>query len=214
MDFLGYINIELIKEVLIELIIVLTIGSVINIIYRKTFKGVALSKSFSNTLTGLTIISYFIIKCVSNNTLVSLGMVGALSIVRFRNSVKDSMDIMYAFWAIAQGILVGAQEYFLAIILNLVMCLVILIMFKLNNKKAKRMILIVKYNNKINLNKFEELLNKSFKTFLLKEQKMSAVGEIIVEVSCFNNKMNTNLETLKIDGVEEISLIDYVEPMI
>lgn len=214
MEILNFTNIGLLKEVLIELAIVIVCGSIINITYRKTYKGVALSKNYANTLTGLTIISYFIIKCVSNNTLLSLGMVGALSIVRFRNSVKDSIDIMYAFWGLAQGILVGAQEYFLAITLNIIMVLVLIVMFKLNNKNTKKMVLIVKHNEKMDLNLFEENLKKNFKKFLLKEQKVSKIGEIIVEVVCFNNKINSNLEALKIDGVEEISLIDYVEPMI
>ena len=121
---------------------------------------------------------------------------------------------MYAFWAIAQGILIGAQEYFLAIMLNLIMIVVLIVMFKLNNKNAKRMILIVKHNEQIDLSQFEELLKQNFKKFLLKEQKVSKAGEIIVEVICFNNKINTDLNSLKIDGIEEISLIDYVEPMI
>ncbi len=211
---INYFNIELIKEVIFEVAIAIACGSIINIIYRKTYKGVALSKNFANTLTGLTIISYFIIKCVANNTLVSLGMVGALSIVRFRNSVKDSIDIMYAFWAIAQGILVGAQEYFLAITLNLIMVIVLMVIFKLNNQKSKKMILVVRYNDKMNLEIFEEKLKKSFKSFLLKEQKIGKVGEIIVEVMSFNNQISTKLEDIKIDGVEDISLIDYVEPLI
>ncbi len=214
MEFLGQISAETIKSILTEITMVLCIGCLINILYRNTYKGVALSLNFANTLTGLVIISYFVIKCVSTNMIVSLGMVGALSIVRFRNSVKDSSDIMYAFWAIAQGIIIGAQEYFLAIVFGLLMAVTVFLMFKINLKKTKKMLLIAKCNENLDLKSFNILLKRTFKNFWLKEQRVSKSGEIIVEVMSLNNQLNSDIKDLKVDGIEEISLIDYVEPMI
>ena len=214
MEFLGQVSAETIKAISTEVVMIISIGCLINILYRNTYKGVALSLNFANTLTGLVIISYFIIKCVATNMIVSLGMVGALSIVRFRNSVKDSSDIMYAFWAIAQGIIIGAQEYFLAIVFGLVMTITVFILFKLNLNKTKKMLLVVKYNEKLDLKKFNHSLKKVFKKFWLKEQKTSKNGEIIVEVMSFNNQLNSDIQDLNVDGIEEISLIDYVEPII
>ena len=79
MDFLiGNSNIASFKNIIFEVILSVIIGIIINLIYRKTYKGVSLSYNFSNTLTGLTIVSYFIIRCITNNKLLSLGIVGAL----------------------------------------------------------------------------------------------------------------------------------------
>ena len=129
MEFLTRaINFGSVKEIFFEVVLAIAIGVIINIIYRKSYKGAVLSVNFANTLTGLTIISYFIISCVTKNTLLSLGMVGALSIVRFRNAVKDSSDIVFAFWAISEGIILGGEEYFLAILFAVAMSLMVLIL--------------------------------------------------------------------------------------
>jgi hypothetical protein len=214
MDFLiGNSKFSDFKSIAFEVILSVVIGSIINIIYRKTYKGVAFSKNFANTITGLTIVSYFIIRCITNNTLLSLGMVGALSIVRFRNSVKDSSDIMFAFWAIAQGIIVGAQEYLLAILFVITMGIIVLILFGLNKNSSKKMMLIVKYNSTLNIEEFEKLLKKQFSKYYIKEQKSAEENELILEVN-YKNKEIINLDEMRIKGINEISMIDYMEPFI
>lgn len=215
MEFLTEtINLGSVKEIFFEMFLAIIIGIMLNIIYRKSYKGVVLSINFANTLTGLTIISYFIISCVTKNTLLSLGMVGALSIVRFRNAVKDSSDIMFAFWAISEGIIIGAEEYFLAILFAISMCIMIMILFGINKTNSKRMILIVKYNSKLDLKKFEKILNEKYKKVYIKEQNVTEdENEIMLEIK-FNNNHLTNFEDLRIEGIKEISLMDYVEPNI
>jgi hypothetical protein len=214
MDFLiGNSNFFDLKSMAFEVILAVVIGIVINFVYRKTYKGVAFSRNFANTITGLTVVSYFIIRCVTNNTLISLGMVGALSIVRFRNSVKDSSDIMFAFWAIAQGIIIGAEEYLLAIFFVITMSIIIFILFGIDKKSSKKMMLVVKHNSELNIKEFEKLLKEKFSKFYIKEQKVSDENELILEVK-YKNKEIINLEEMKVKGIIEISMIDYMEPFI
>lgn len=214
MGFLiNTINIETLKEMGIEILIAIVSGLIINLIYKKAYNGIAISNNFANTLTGLTIISYFIIKCITSNVVLSLGMVGALSIVRFRNSVKDSSDIMFAFWAIAQGIVIGAQQYLLSILFLLVTAIVILIM-NINTKKlAQKRLLIVRYQNSLDMKQFEKCLHSKYKKFNIKEQNINGdFSEMIIEVKSQNNL--NELQDLKIKGVISISIANYTGPVI
>lgn len=215
MEFFNTLSIGNIKEIIFEIILAIVVGVMINIIYRKSYKGAVLSVNFANTLTGLTIISYFIISCVTKNTLLSLGMVGALSIVRFRNAVKDSSDIMFAFWAISEGIVLGANEYLLAIFFAVAMSLMILILFGLNKINSKKMILIIKYDSSLDLKKFEKILNEKYKKVYIKEQNIREDEEsgLMLEIR-FNNTHLSDFKDLRIDGIREISIVDYVEPNI
>ena len=216
MDFFkDLMSVKSVNEIMFEVVIAMVIGIMINIIYRKSYKGAVLSVNFANTLTGLTIISYFIISCVTKNTLLSLGMVGALSIVRFRNAVKDSSDIMFAFWAISEGIILGGEEYFLAILFAIAMSFIILILFGLNKTNSKKMILIVKYDNRLDLRKFEKILNEKYKKVYIKEQNVreDEDNEIMLEIR-FNNNHLSDFKDLRVEGIKEVSLVDYVEPNI
>ena len=214
MDFLIVnSNIASFKNIIFEVILSVIIGIIINLIYRKTYKGVSLSYNFSNTLTGLTIVSYFIIRCITNNTLLSLGMVGALSIVRFRNSVKDSSDIMFAFWAIAEGIIIGAQEYLLGLIFVLAMSIFVIIFYGLNRSHSQKMILIIKYTSDITFETLQNILKENFPKYHLKEQRSAATNELIVEVK-YDNKKLIDLNKIKVNGITEISMVDYVEPLL
>ena len=216
MEFLKeLISIGSINEMMSEMILAMVVGILINIVYRKSYKGAVLSLNFANTLTGLTIISYFIISCVTKNTLLSLGMVGALSIVRFRNAGKDSSDIMFAFWAISEGIILGGEEYFLAILFAISMSFMVLVLFGMNKVNSKKMILIIRYNSQLDLKKFEKILNQKYKKVYIKEQNIceDENNEIMLEIR-FNNNHLTDFKDLRIEGVKEISLVDYVEPNI
>ena len=95
-------------DMVILLALAFGIGLFIFLIYKKTFAGVMYSSSFGVTLVALTMISTFVILAVTSNVVLSLGMVGALSIVRFRTAIKEPLDIAFLFWAIAAGIVLAA----------------------------------------------------------------------------------------------------------
>ncbi len=107
-------------DTVISLALACALGLFIYLIYKKTYTGVLFSRSFGISLVALTMISTFVILAVTSNVVLSLGMVGALSIVRFRTAVKDPLDIVYLFWSIGVGIVLGACLYPLAVIGSLI----------------------------------------------------------------------------------------------
>lgn len=115
-DFLNNLNAVSPVDMVIALGLSVVVGIFIMMVYKKTFNGVMYSKAFGTSLLAMTIITTFIILGVTSNVVLSLGMVGALSIVRFRSAVKEPIDIAYIFWAIAEGIVLGAGLITLAIV--------------------------------------------------------------------------------------------------
>ena len=105
-----------ILDTFIALTLALAIGMFIFIIYKKTFNGVMYSANFGTSLIAITLVTTLIILAVTSNVVLSLGMVGALSIVRFRSAIKEPMDIVYIFWSISVGIVLGAGLIPLAVI--------------------------------------------------------------------------------------------------
>ncbi|MBQ7312767.1 MAG: DUF4956 domain-containing protein, partial [Clostridia bacterium] len=116
-----------IVDTLISLVLAYALGMFIYFIYKKTYQGGMFSQSFGVSLIALTMISTFIILAVTSNVVLSLGMVGALSIVRFRTAIKDPLDVVYLFWAVGVGIVLGALMYPLAVIGSAIVGIILLI---------------------------------------------------------------------------------------
>ena len=129
----------------ISMVVSLALGILIYFIYKQTFRGVVYSSTFAMSLVLMTVITTVIIVTISSNVVLSLGMVGALSIVRFRSAIKDPVDIMYLFWAISMGIVIGAQQYIFAVVASAIITAICLVMYKLN-AKSKTFLLIVRYH--------------------------------------------------------------------
>ena len=115
-SFLKNVTSVSVLDMVLALGLAFAIGLFIFLIYRKTYAGVMYSSSFGVTLVGLTMISTFVILAVTSNVVLSLGMVGALSIVRFRTAIKEPLDITFLFWAIAAGIVLAAGMIPLAVL--------------------------------------------------------------------------------------------------
>ena len=114
-------------NIFLGLITAMIIGTIIYFTYQKFYTGVIYSRSFAVTLIGMTLMTAVVTLAISTNIVISLGMVGALSIVRFRTAVKDPLDLLYLFWAITSGIASGANMYLLVLIAAVVMVLIIII---------------------------------------------------------------------------------------
>lgn len=131
-DFLlnGITNIAnlSLETILLNNAVTVVIAAFIMITYKITYKGAAYSKKFNVSLGMMTILTTFIMSVISNNVALSLGMVGALSIVRFRTAVKDVRDTTYIFWAIAVGISCGVSQYILAAITSVIVFVFLLVM--------------------------------------------------------------------------------------
>lgn len=117
-------------EILISLGIAFFIGLFIYLLYKRVFSGVLYSKSFNVSLIGMTMITAMVIIAINSNLVLSLGMVGALSIVRFRTPIKDPTDLIFLFWAAAAGIVCGAGFYTLAIVGSIIVGIVLVIFLK------------------------------------------------------------------------------------
>ena len=132
-NFLENITSVSILDMAIALALAFCIGLFIFFIYKKTYQGVMYSSSFGTTLIALTMITTVVILAVTSNVVLSLGMVGALSIVRFRTAIKEPLDIAFLFWSIAAGIVLAAGIIPLAVIGSLIIGVILLVFV---NKKS------------------------------------------------------------------------------
>lgn len=126
-SFLENINSVTILDMVLALTLAFGIGVFIFLVYKKTFRGVMYSSSFGVTLIALTMISTLVILAVTSNVVLSLGMVGALSIVRFRTAIKEPLDIAFLFWSIAVGIVLAAGMIPLAVFGSVVIGVMLII---------------------------------------------------------------------------------------
>lgn len=134
-SFLENVASVTLLDMLIALVLALGIGMFIFLIYKKTYQGVMYSSSFGTTLVALTMITTVVILAITSNVVLSLGMVGALSIVRFRTVIKEPLDIAFLFWAITVGIVLAAGMIPLAVLGSIFIGIVLLLFV---NKKSHR----------------------------------------------------------------------------
>ena len=132
-NFLENIGSVTLMDMTIAILLAFGIGMFIFFVYKNTFQGVMYSSGFATTLVALTMITTLVILAVTSNIVLSLGMVGALSIVRFRTAIKEPLDIAFLFWAIAAGIVLAAGMIPLAVFGSLLIGIVLLVLV---NKKS------------------------------------------------------------------------------
>jgi len=195
---------------LIGLLVAFAVGLFIYIVYKKTFSGVIYSHSFNISLIVMSMATALIIMGISSNVLLSLGMVGALSIVRFRTPIKDPMDLVYLFWAIIAGILCGAGFIPLVIIGSILIGLV-LILFVNRITIENPYLLIVKYSNTSIEKSMEEILSKQSKKHSLKSKSVMPGNdfEITYEIRVKENKAEFLNHLTELDGVKSAIMLSY-----
>ena len=162
-------------NVLISLGIAFLLGMVIYFIYKKTYRGVLYSHSFNLSLIMLSMVTTLVIMCISSAPALSLGMVGALSIVRFRTAVKDPMDTVYMFWAIAVGITVGANFILFSIIGTLVIAVILLVLTFTSNQSGQNYLLVVHYDDRY-AKEVTNAVNKMVPRYRLKSKTATRNG--------------------------------------
>lgn len=139
--FLDNVNSVSILDMALALLLAFGIGMFIFLVYKKTYQGVMYSSSFGVTLIALTMITTVVILAVTSNVVLSLGMVGALSIVRFRTAIKEPLDIAFLFWSIAVGIVLAAGMIPLAVFGSVIIGIILLVF--VNRKKSSRPYILV-----------------------------------------------------------------------
>ena len=193
--------------IFLGLLTAMIIGVVIYFTYQKFYTGVIYSRSFAVTLVGMTLLTAVITLAISTNVVISLGMVGALSIVRFRTAVKDPLDLLYLFWAITSGIASGANMYLLVVIAAVVMVLIIII-FNKHQLKGRIYIAVIHYLTDEAGDNIIRTFGK-MKYFIKSKTVRKEVTEMAVEVYCKNNDTFFIEKIRDIEGVQDVTLIQY-----
>lgn len=186
------------------------IGLFIYAVYKKTFKGVMYSKSFSTSLIALCMITSLVILAVTSNVILSLGMVGALSIVRFRTAIKDPMDIAYLFWAIGVGIVLGAGLIPLAIVGSLFIGL-ILVVFTNKSNSDNPYILIISCEDEKAENNVLKILGDKVKKYVIKSKTVTGGKGVEFTIEIRLKTMETSFvnEISRENGVNSAVMVSY-----
>lgn len=196
-------------DMVISLALAFGIGLFIFLIYKKTFAGVMYSSSFGVTLVALTMISTFVILAVTSNVVLSLGMVGALSIVRFRTAIKEPLDIAFLFWAIAAGIVLAAGMISLAVFGSVVIGFVMLV-FANKKSHTNPYIVVLRCADHDSEVVATEFLRKQVKKFNVKSKTVQN-GAIELNAEVRMNDANTDFINIlsEMSGVNSAVLVSY-----
>ncbi|MBR1812268.1 MAG: DUF4956 domain-containing protein [Lachnospiraceae bacterium] len=208
-SFLENINAVNMVDMVLCILLSFAIGLFIFFIYRKTYQGVLYSSSFGVTLIALTMITSLVILAVTSNVVLSLGMVGALSIVRFRTAIKEPLDIAFLFWSIAVGIVLAAGMLPLALFGSLFIG-VILLLFVNKKSHTNPYIILVTCTDKAAEDRAKELIGKNTVKSVTKS-KTARPGSIELNLDVRLKDDNTDFinELGALEGVQSAVLVSY-----
>lgn len=198
---------QLSLQIILALTASVVMGLLIYKIYEIYFGGVVFSRSFATTLVGMTVLTCMLTLAISSNIVISLGMVGALSIVRYRTAIKDPMDLLYLFWSISVGITLGAGLYALALIASVVMILVIHFLYR---KQSRGMIyiMVVHYDSDLTGDEILRALRKQ--KYQLKSKTIrGGQTEMTVELWCKDDNTLFLEEIRNLEKVKDVTLLQY-----
>ena len=208
-SFLESVTEFSILDIILGLAVALVIGLFIFMVYKKSITGVMYSEGFGLTLIGLSLVTTLVIMAVTSNVVLSLGMVGALSIVRFRTAIKEPFEIVFLFWALAAGIVVGAGMIPLALIGSAIIG-VLLILFANRKVHNTPYIFIVSCADEKAENNILQILKQETSHVIVKSKTINATGiELTTELrtkdatTAFVNRIST------LPGVENATLVSY-----
>ena len=193
----------------IALALAFCLGLFIFLVYKKTFNGVMYSSSFGVTLIALTMITTVVILAVTSNVVLSLGMVGALSIVRFRTAIKEPLDIAFLFWSIAVGIVLAAGMIPLAVIGSVIIG-VILLVFVNKKSHVHPYILVLECDCQESENKAKEFLSQHVTRSVVKS-KTAQAGKVELNLEVRLKEDNTDFVAAlsQLNGVRSAVLVSY-----
>ncbi len=207
--FLSNINSFSTLDVVLALGLSFVLGLFIFLIYKKTYSGVMYSDSFGVSLIAMSMITSLVIIAVTSNVVLSLGMVGALSIVRFRTAIKEPMDIAFLFWAIAVGIVLGAGLLPLAVIGSVIIGVVVVI-FSTRKIGDTPYILVVNCEGEETENTANTLIKEEAKKSVLKSKSVNKMGiELTYEVRIKEENTDFVNKVSACEGVTNAVLVSY-----
>jgi len=180
------------------------LGLFIFFIYRVSYKGVMYSKTFNVTLIAMSMITSSIILAITSNIILSLGMVGALSIVRFRTAIKDPIDVAYLFWAVGMGIISGAGLWMLALMSSVVIGIILFVFSKISDVKTPYL-LVISYQTEETNDLVFKLIESEAKRYRLKSKVFNGENyELTVEI---RERKKTASLVNKIGGINNVNSV-------
>ncbi len=201
------ITADFVVSAVIAMLLAVLLGMLIYKVYSHYYGGVVFSSSFATTLVGMTVLTAVLTIAISSNVIISLGMVGALSIVRYRTAIKDPMDLFYIFWAISVGITLGAGLYVLAVATFPVIVFVVHVFYH-RRKRGVIYILVAHYTGERTGDEIQRCLGKM--KFQLKSRTIrSGAAEVTYEVLCRDNNAAFLEKIEALEGVGDATLIQY-----
>ncbi len=198
-----------ITSVLLTLVITSLLGIYVYLVYRLVSKKQFYSKSFNISLVAMAMITAAIILSIQSSVVISLGMVGALSIVRFRTAIKDPMDLVFLFWSISIGIICGAGLYGMALILSLCVTIVILVLESMPAASAS-MLLILNAEDAGVEDEVTTIVEKYVRYYRVKSRNLTKNGlDLVMELRIKTNEAEMVREINKLPKVESVSLLSH-----
>ena len=208
-NFIDNVTSVSILDIAISLALAFGIGMFIFLVYKKTYSGVMYSASFGTTLVALSMITTVVILAVTSNVVLSLGMVGALSIVRFRTAIKEPLDIAFLFWSIAVGIVLAAGMIPLAIVGSVIIRIILLVF--VNKKSHKNPYIVVLrcdgHDSETMAKKF--LDSKAERCVLKSKTAQKGAVELNIEIRLKDDNTDFISELADMEGVQSAALVSY-----
>ena len=185
------------------------LGLFVLVVYRLTYAGPSFSKSFALSLVMLSMVTALAILTVRSNVVLSLGMVGALSIVRFRTAIKDPMDTVFMFWSIVAGIITGAGYVTVAVLATLLLgVLFMLIQLLTGRLHSNDYLVVVRYTDEAE-NKVRARINSLGRSKLKSRSVNLEETEMVVEARLSQKQMDSLEALLDVEGVSDVNIISY-----
>lgn len=209
LNLLRGIDTFTIESIIFNLVFTMILGLFIYFVYKKTFSGVAYSQSFNVTIVMICMITAMVMMLIGSNLALSLGLVGSLSIIRFRTAVKEPRDIGFLFWAISVGLASGTSEFMIAIIGSIMIAMLLFIFNKVIY--IDYCYLLVLKGTKVEAKEIDSILKEYGIPFKFRMKTTNSVfEESTYEISLKSMSEDVLIKSFKsIDGIEEVHIVSY-----
>ena len=208
-SFLENITAVSVLDMVLTIVLAFGIGVFIFYVYKKTYQGVMYSSSFGVTLIALTMITSQVILAVTSNVVLSLGMVGALSIVRFRTAIKEPLDIAFLFWSIAAGIILAAGMIPLAVIGSVIIGLILLVFVNKKSHKNPFILVLSCKDHEVEQGAMKYINDQVERCQVKSKSAQAGLVEINMEVRLKDTNTDFVNALSSMDGVNSAVLVSY-----
>lgn len=208
-NFLENVTAVSVTDMALTILLAFGIGLFIYFVYKKTYQGVMYSSSFGVTLIALTMITSQVILAVTSNVVLSLGMVGALSIVRFRTAIKEPLDIAFLFWSIAAGIILAAGMIPLAVIGSVIIGVILLFFVNRQTHKNPYIVVLSCEDHKSEMDAIEYLKKKTERCIVKSKSARKGLVEINLEIRMKDDNTDFINALSDMDGVNSAVMVSY-----